>query len=107
MNSHYEKSRAARVAGDAFFDALVDLSAVTCQRKVSGEDVREEWDAAMHKVLAAQEEALRKAGLDVSDTRAVSDFLVAVSIIREARTGKSLREEARERTWKTRTRSRR
>ena len=99
MNLFDEKSHAARAAGDAFFDALVDLSAVTCRRKVNGDDVRAEWDAAMDKMLAALEVGLRKAGIDVLDTRAVSEFLTAASITREARTGKSLREEARERTW--------
>ena len=105
MNLYNEKSRAARVAGDAFFDALVDLHAVTCRRKANGDDVREEWNAAMDKVLAALEVGLRRASLDVSDTRAVSEFLTAASITREARTGESLREEALERTWNPQTRS--
>ncbi len=99
MNSVDEISRAAIAAGDAYFDALLDVHTVTRKREVIGDDMREEWDAAMDKVLAAQEVWLRESGIDVSDLEAVSEFITFVSILREARTGKSMREEARERTW--------
>ena len=99
MNSFDEISKAARAAGDAYLDALLDLGTATHKRKVNGGDMGKEWDAAMDKVLVAQEVWLREGGIDVSDTLAVSEFIASVSILREARTGKSLREEARERTW--------
>ena len=98
MSSYDEISESAMAAGDAYFDALLDLGTATRKRKVNGDDMREEWDAAMDKVLVAQELWLRESGIDASDILAASEFITFVLILREARTGMSLREEARERT---------
>jgi len=74
----------------------------TATRKceVIGDDMREEWDAAMDKVLEATDLMLRESGIDASDIEAASKFITFVLILREARTGKSMREEAWERTWR-------
>ena len=95
-----EISRSAMAAGDAYFDALLDLETATRRRKANGDDMREEWDAAMDKVLEATDLMLRESGIDASDIEAASEFITFVLILREARTGKSMREEAWERTWR-------
>jgi hypothetical protein len=92
--NQYEYSPQARRACNAFFDALLELHRATRRREELGDPIKAQWDAAMNKVLAATQVALRAAGIDRTDDEAVAAYFMSQSVFRELRTGKTLQQEA-------------
>jgi hypothetical protein len=93
----YNLDTATARLSDAYFDAMFDLRIALGRRKELGKKYDAVCDAAMNRILAAQEAMLAYAKIDVMDIETVVKFLLTQAALRECRRGESLKEEAERR----------